>query len=130
MKVSTDAGGLDPAWAAQRGPTHPRAYGTYPRVLGKYVREEGVLPLEDAVRKMTSAVADRLGLRDRGLLRAGCYADVVVFDPATIADRATFEDPHQLSVGVRDVWVNGERVLRDGAHTGATPGQFVRGGGG
>ena len=127
MKISTDAGGVDPAWAAARGPTHPRAYGTYPRVLGKYVRDEGVLTLEDAVRKMTSAVADRLGLRERGLLRAGHYADVVIFDPATISDRATFTDSHQLSVGVRDVWVNGVRVLKEGAHTGATPGRFVKG---
>jgi dihydroorotase/N-acyl-D-amino-acid deacylase len=129
MKVSTDAGGVDPSWAKAKGPTHPRAYGTYPRVLGKHVREEGVLPLEDAIRKMSSAVADRLGLRDRGLLCDGYYADVIIFDPTTIGDRATFEDPHQLSVGVRDVWVNGQRVLRDGAHTGATPGQFVKGGG-
>ena len=126
MKVSTDAGGVDPAWAKGYGPTHPRAYGTYTRVLGKYVRDEGVLTLEDAVRKMSSAVADRLGLRDRGLLRAGCYADVVIFDPATVADRATFADSHQLSVGVRDVWVNGTRVLRDTQHTGATPGRVVR----
>ena len=127
MKISTDAGGVDPAWAAERGPVHPRAYGTYTRVLGKYVREEKVLTLEDAVRKMTSAVADRLSLRDRGLLRAGCYADVVIFDPDTVADRATFAQSHQLSVGVRDVWVNGTRVLKDTQHTGATPGQFVRG---
>ena len=96
-------------------------------MLGKYVREEKVIPLEDAIRKMTSAVADRLGLRDRGLLRAGCYADVVIFDPETVGDRATFDDPHQLSVGMRDVWVNGERVLQDGEHTGAKPGQFVKG---
>jgi N-acyl-D-aspartate/D-glutamate deacylase len=129
VKVSTDAGGIDPAWAKGRGPVHPRAYGTFPRVLGKYSRDEAVLPLEDAVRKMTSAVADRLGLRDRGLLRAGCYADVVVFDPATVIDRATFAEPHQLSVGVRDVWVNGARVLRDGEHTGATPGRVVSGAG-
>jgi N-acyl-D-amino-acid deacylase len=127
MKVSTDAGGLDPAWAADGNPTHPRAYGTYPRVLGKYVREEGAIPLEDAVRKMTAAVAARLGLRERGLLRAGAYADVVTFDPATVADRATFADSHRLAVGVRDVWVNGARVLRDGAHTGATPGRIVEG---
>ncbi|HEX5502689.1 MAG TPA: amidohydrolase family protein, partial [Thermomicrobiales bacterium] len=127
MKVSTDAGGVDPAWAAERGPIHPRAYGTYTRVLGHYVRDEGVLPLEDAIRKMTSAVADRLGLRERGLLRAGCYADVVVFDPATIADRATFEEPHQLSTGVRDVWVNGARGVAGGRHTGATPGVVVAG---
>ena len=127
VKVSTDAGGIDPAWAAERGPTHPRAYGTYTRVLGKYVREEKVLALEDAVRKMSSAVADRLSLRDRGLLRNGHFADVVVFDPETVGDRATFADPHHLSVGVRDVWVNGARVLADGAHTDAKPGVFVRG---
>ncbi len=125
IKIATDAGGYDPVWAVARGPVHPRSYGTYPRVLGRYVREEHALTLEDAVRKMSSAVAERLGLRDRGLLRAGCFADVVVFDPATITDRATFEAPHQLSSGVRDVWVNGVRVLADGAHTGATPGRYV-----
>ncbi len=127
VKVSTDAGGIDPAWAAERGPTHPRAYGTYTRVLGKYVREDKVLTLEDAVRKMSSSVADRLSLRDRGLLRNGHFADVVVFDPETVGDRATFADPHHLSVGVRDVWVNGVRVLADGAHTDAKPGKFVCG---
>ena len=125
IKISTDAGGLDPAWAGERGPVHPRAYGTYPRVLGKYVREEQILPLEDAIRKMTSAVAARLNLKGRGHLQPGAFADVVVFDPQTIGDRATFEAPHQLSVGVRDVWVNGGRVLRDGTHTGETPGRFV-----
>jgi N-acyl-D-aspartate/D-glutamate deacylase len=127
IMLGTDAGGLDPEWAAPLGPYHPRAYGTYPRVLGKYVREEGVLPLEDAVRKMSWAVASRLGLYDRGRLHVGCKADVVIFDPATVADRATFEAPHQLSVGVQEVWVNGTRVLRDGTHTGATPGQIVEG---
>ena len=126
VKISTDAGGVDPAWARDLGPVHPRGYGTYPRVLGRFVRDQGVLPLEDAVRKMTSAVADRLGLRQRGLLREGMLADVVIFDPETVSDRATFEEPHQLSTGVRDVWVNGGRVLRDGEHTGATPGRFVR----
>lgn len=127
IKISTDAGGLDPEWAAANGPTHPRAYGTYPRVLGYYVRERGVIPLEDAIRKMSSAVADRLGLRDRGLLRAGSYADVLVLDPDQITDNATFEEPHQLSTGVRDVWVNGTQVLADGEHTGAMPGRFVKG---
>lgn len=127
IKIATDAGGHDPAWAAPLGPIHPRAYGTYPRVLGRYVRDERVLALEDAVRKMTSAVAERLGLRGRGFLRPGCYADVVVFDPTTIADQATFEAPHQLAKGVRDVWVNGERVLQGGTHTGATPGRVVSG---
>ena len=127
IKISTDAGGVDPAWAKARGPVHPRAYGTYPRVLGKYVREEGIITLEDAIRKMSSAVADRLSLRDRGMLRQGCYADVVIFDPETIGDRATFEDSHRLSAGVRDVWVNGRRVLLNGEHTGATPGRIVNG---
>ncbi len=127
IKISTDAGGFDPEWAIPMGPYHPRAYGTYPRVLGKYVREEGIIGLEDAVRKMSSAVADRLGLIDRGLLRPGFLADVVLFDPETVADRATFEEPHQLSVGVHHVWINGVRVLRDGAHTGATPGRIVNG---
>jgi N-acyl-D-amino-acid deacylase len=126
IKFSTDAGGFDPAWAKAHGPYHPRAYGTYPRVLRKYVREERLITLEDAIRKMTSAVADRLSLRNRGQLRAGFFADVVIFDPETITDRATFEDPHQLSEGVRDVWVNGRRVLKDGEHTGATPGRLVK----
>src|SRR5262249_19694556 len=108
------------AWA---GP--PARLRNLPARAGRYVRDQRALGLEDAVRKMTSAVAERLGLRERGLLRVGCYADVAVFDPATIADQATFEAPHQLSQGVRDVWVNGVRVLQDGAHTGATPGCVV-----
>ncbi len=108
-------------------PTHPRAYGTFTRVLGKYVREEGVLQLEDAIRKMTSSVADRLSVRDRGVLRTDAYADVVVFDPDTVADLATFENPHQLSIGIRDVWVNGTRVVADGKHTNAMPGRIVDG---
>jgi N-acyl-D-aspartate/D-glutamate deacylase len=125
IKIGTDAGGLAPKWAVEDGPTHPRAYGSYPRILGQYVREEDVLPLEDAIRKMSAAVANRVGLRDRGQLRRGFYADVVIFDPATIADHATYGDSHQLSTGVRDVWVNGTRVLADSIHTNATPGRFV-----
>jgi len=123
--IGSDAGGQDPDSA--RTLTHPRAYGSYARVLGKYVRTDSVLTLEDAVRKMSGATAARLKLRDRGLLREGMYADVVVFDPATIADRATFDNPHQLSVGVRHVFVNGVAVVRDGRHTGAKPGRIVRG---
>jgi len=91
------------------------------------VRDERVLSLEDAVRKATSAVATRLSIQDRGVLREGLYADVVVFDPSTIADRATFERPHQVSSGVRDVFVNGVGVVRGGRHTGAKPGRVVRG---
>ncbi len=127
IKFSTDAGGFDPAWARQMGPYHPRAYGTYPRVLRKYVREERLLSLEEAVRKSSSAVANRLGIRDRGQLREGFLADVILFDAASITDHATFDEPHQLSTGVHDVWVNGTRVLRNSQHTGATPGRFVRG---
>jgi N-acyl-D-amino-acid deacylase len=127
IKFSTDAGGVDPELISERGLLHPRGFGTYTRVLGYYVRDEGVVPLEDAIRKMTSAVADRLSLRDRGMLRAGMKADVVIFDLATVADRSTFADPHQLSTGIRDVWVNGSRVLADGTHTGATPGSWLKG---
>ncbi len=126
VKIATDAGGVDPAWAKDLGPTHPREYGTYPRVLAKYVRETRLLTLEEAIRKMSGAVAARLGLRDRGLLRPGCYADVVLFDEHSVADQATFADAHQFSTGIRDVWVNGTRVLQDGQHTGATPGKVVR----
>jgi dihydroorotase/N-acyl-D-amino-acid deacylase len=125
IKFGTDAGGVDPDSA--RGLTHPRAYGTYPRILGKYVRDEGVLSLEDAVRKMSSAVATRLSIQDRGVLRDGLFADIVVFDPKAIADRATFEDPHQLSVGMKYVLVNGVVVVRNERHTGAKPGQIVWG---
>ncbi len=127
IKFSTDAGGVDPAGLGEQGLLHPRAFGTYTRVLGHYVRDEGVLRLEDAIRKMTSAVAARLYLRDRGCLRSGMKADVVIFDPDVVADCATFANPHQLSEGVRDDWVNGKRVLRDGEHTGAMPGRRVNG---
>lgn len=126
VMVASDGFGLDPAWAAPKGPTHPRSYGTFTRILGKYVREERLLTWEEAVRKMTSAVAHRLGLPDRGIIRPGAFADLVIFDPETVADRSTFEASHQLSTGVEQVWINGTRVLRDGAHTGAKPGRFIR----
>ena len=125
MKWGTDAEAKDPAQA--KGLAHPRTYGNFPRLLGKYVRDEQVIPLEDAVRKATSAVATRLSIGDRGVLKEGMKADVVIFDPATIGDKATFEKPHQLSTGVQYVLVNGVEVLREGAHTGAKPGQVVRG---
>jgi dihydroorotase/N-acyl-D-amino-acid deacylase len=123
--IGTDAGGVDPDSA--RGIVHPRAYGSYPRILGRYVREERLLTLEDAVRRMSSAVASRLSIRDRGLLREGLKADVVIFDDASIIDLATPERPHQVSRGVEQVWVNGVRVLRDGRHTNAKPGRILRG---
>ena len=106
---------------------HPRAYGAFPRILGRYVREEGLITLADAIRKMTSLPAHNLRLRERGRLQEGFFADVVVFDPATIADHATFVDPHQYSTGMIHVFVNGGQVLKDGEHTGATPGRVVRG---
>jgi N-acyl-D-amino-acid deacylase len=95
-------------------------------VLGKYVREEGIITLESAIHKMTGMVAQRLGIPDRGRIAPQCFADLVVFDPDTVADVATFEKPHQLSVGVQHVWVNGVQVLASGQHTGALPGRFVR----
>ncbi len=127
IKIGTDAGGYDPDSVRARGPVHPRSYGTYPRILGRYVREQRVISLEDAVRKMSGPVATRLSIRDRGVLAQGFYADVVVFDPATIIDRATFEQPHQLSTGVQYVFVNGVAVVSNGRHTGAKPGRLVRG---
>ena len=125
IKIGTDASGLDPERA--RDLAHPRSYGTFPRILGMYVRDENVMPIEDAVRKMTSAVARRLSIQDRGLLQQGLFADIAVFDARTIIDHATYEQPHQLSTGVRYVFVNGVAVVRDGKHTGALPGQIVRG---
>jgi len=106
---------------------HPRAYGSFARLLGKYVREEGILPLAEAIRRLTGLPATNLRLDRRGLLMPDYFADVVVFDPETVIDRATFEDPHQLATGVVHVFVNGEPVLRDGEHTGAMPGRFVKG---
>ncbi|MEO8337656.1 MAG: amidohydrolase family protein, partial [bacterium] len=125
MKFGTDAGGSDPD--STKGLAHPRSYGTYPRILGKYVRDEQVIPLEDAIRKMTSAVAERLLIADRGLLRPGMYADVVVFDPRRIQENSTYEKPLQLSTGMHVVLINGVEVVHDGRHTGAKPGRIVRG---
>ena len=106
---------------------HPRAFGTFARVLGKYSRDEGVVAPEEAVRRMTSLPAENIGIRERGRLAEGFFADVVVFDPATIQDHATFEDPHRYATGVHHVFVNGEQVVADGEHSGAKPGRVVRG---
>ncbi|MFI5233263.1 MAG: amidohydrolase family protein [Gemmatimonadales bacterium] len=125
IKWGTDAAADDPATAKVM--VHPRTYGNFTRLLGRYVRDEHVITLEDAVRKATSAVATRLSIEDRGLIKEGMKADILVFDPATVADKATFEKPHQLSVGISEMFVNGVEVLHDGAHTGAKPGQVVRG---
>jgi N-acyl-D-amino-acid deacylase len=106
---------------------HPRTYGNFARLLGKYVRDEKVIPLEEAIRKLTGFPASNLGLTDRGLLKPGYFADVVVFDPATIQDHATYAEPHQFATGVEHVFVNGKQVLDDGEHTGAKPGRAVWG---
>jgi N-acyl-D-amino-acid deacylase len=127
MSFGSDAASQAPEGIFLKSSTHPRAYGNVARLLGKYVREERGTTLPDAVRRLTFLPATNLGLKQRGALKAGYYADVVVFDPATIRDNATFAKPQQLASGVRDVFVNGVQVLRDGRHTGAKPGRFVRG---
>ncbi|HSJ29989.1 MAG TPA: D-aminoacylase [Longimicrobiales bacterium] len=127
MSFGSDAGSMATEGVFLRSNPHPRAYGNVARLLGKYVRDENVIPLEEAVRKLTSLPAANLKLRRRGALQVGHHADVVVFDPATITDHATFDQPHQYATGVRHVFVNGVQVLKDGEHTGALPGRVVRG---
>ncbi|MBT8065560.1 MAG: D-aminoacylase [Gammaproteobacteria bacterium] len=126
MAFGSDAESMAPEGVFLKSNPHPRAYGTFARLLGKYVRDEGVIPLAEAIRRLTSFPADNLGLPDRGRLRVGHYADIAIFDPATIRDHATFAEPHQYATGVHHVIVNGVPVLLDGEHTGATPGRFVR----
>ena len=127
VSFGSDAASIAPEGNVLRSSAHPRAYGNFARLLGKYVREEKVISLTEAVRRLSSLPATNLGLDHRGFLKPGMFADVVVFDPQTIADRATFESPHQLSVGVKDVFVNGTQVLKDGEHTGAKPGRALWG---
>jgi N-acyl-D-amino-acid deacylase len=127
ISFGSDAESMAPEEPFTRSSAHPRAYGNFARVLGKYVRDEKLVPLADAIRRLSGLPATNLGLADRGFLKAGQFADVVVFDPATIADRATFERPHQYAVGVKHVFVNGVRVLKDGEHTGALPGRALKG---
>jgi N-acyl-D-amino-acid deacylase len=127
VSFGSDAASMAPEGVFLKSSAHPRAYGNFARLLGRYVREEKLVPLEEAIRRLTALPAANLGLRDRGILREGQAADVVVFDPATIADRATFDKPHQYAVGMRHVLVNGVPVLLDGEHTGALPGRVVKG---
>jgi N-acyl-D-amino-acid deacylase len=124
--IGTDAWGVNPSGILRHGKPHPRYYGTYPRILGKYVREEGVLTLENAIRKMTSFPAQRLGLMDRGLLKEGLWADVVIFNPETVIDKATYLDPHQFPEGILHVLVNGQIVVANGQQTGRLPGKVLR----
>jgi N-acyl-D-amino-acid deacylase len=127
VSFASDSGSLAPEGVFLRSNPHPRAYGNFARWLGRYVRDEKLVPLEEAIRRLTSLPAENLGIEERGRLAEGYFADIVVFDPATIQDHATFEKPHQYATGVVHVFVNGTQVLKDGEHTGATPGQVVRG---
>ncbi len=127
MMFGSDEGAYSPEGVFLKSNAHPRAYGTFARLLGKYVRDEKVIPLEEAIRRLTSLPADALKIRERGRLKTGNYADIVVFDPVVIGDTATFDKPHQLATGVSHVFVNGAPTLSDGTHTGAKAGRVVRG---
>lgn len=127
VSFGSDAAALAPEGVFLKRSAHPRAYGNFARVLGHYVRDRGTLTLSDAIRRLTRLPAENWKLRERGCIDPGCYADVVVFDTAAVRDHATFAKPQQLATGVTHVWVNGTQVLRDGVHTGATPGRVVRG---
>ncbi len=127
MAFDSDAASLEPEGVFLKRNPHPRAYGSFARLLGKYARDEKIIPLEEAIRRLTSFSAENLGLKRRGSLKPGHLADIVVFDPESIQDHATFEKPHQYSTGVHHVFVNGTQVLKDGEHTGAKPGRVVRG---
>ena len=127
ISFGSDAGSLAPEGDFLKYNPHPRAYGNFARLLGKYVREEKLIPLEEAVYKLSGLSADKLKIKDRGYLKKGNFADVVIFDPETIQDHATFSNPHQLATGVLHVFVNGMQVLKEGEHTGKTPGRVVRG---
>jgi len=129
VSFGSDAEASAPEGVFLKSSTHPRAYGNFARFLGKYVRDEKVAPLADAVRRLSALPAQNLGLSGRGMLKPGMAADVVLFDPATIADHSTFAKPMQFATGVRDVFVNGVQVLKDGTPTGAKPGRFVKGAG-
>jgi N-acyl-D-amino-acid deacylase len=127
VSFCSDSASMAPEAPFTNAQPHPRAYGSFARLLGKYVREEKLIPLEEAIRRLTGFPADNLKLSHRGHLGPNYFADVVIFDPKTITDQATFENPHQLATGVEHVFVNGVRILADGEHTGATPGRFVKG---
>jgi N-acyl-D-amino-acid deacylase len=127
VSFGSDAASIEPAGVFLKSNVHPRTYGNFSRLLGHYVRDEKVIPLEEAIRRLTSLPASNLKLDQRGMLRPGHFADVVVFDPTRVRDASTFDKPHQFSSGVAHVFVNGVQVLRDGEHTGAKPGRVVRG---
>ena len=127
VSLDSDAASMAPEAVFLKSGTHPRAYGTFARFLAKYVRDEQIIPLAEAVRRLSSLPAENLKLDRRGWLKPGCFADLAIFDPALVQDHATFAQPHQYSTGMAHVFVNGTQVLKDGEHTGALPGQVVRG---
>jgi N-acyl-D-amino-acid deacylase len=127
VSFGSDAASMAPEGVFLHEHPHPRAYGNFARLLGHYVRDEALVPLPEAIRRLTSLPATNLGIARRGALRPGYFADLAIFDPRTIADRATYASPHAYAVGMRHVFVNGIQVLRDGEPTGATPGRAVRG---
>jgi len=127
MSFGSDAGSIAPEGEFLNSNPHPRAYGNFARLLGKYVREEKVISLENAIYKLSGLSATKLKLKERGFLKESYFADIVIFDPNTISDHATFEKPHQLATGMHHVFVNGVQVLKSGEHTGMTPGRVVRG---
>lgn len=127
VSFGSDAEASAPEGVFLTSSTHPRAYGTFARLLGRYVRDEGLMPLEEAIRRLTSLPAANIGIRERGRIEQGYFADIVIFDPERISDHATFEQPQQYATGVQHVFVNGVQVLDGGEHTGAMPGRFVRG---
>ncbi|HMG33835.1 MAG TPA: D-aminoacylase [Blastocatellia bacterium] len=127
VSFGSDASSMSPEGVFLKSSTHPRAYGNFARLLGKYVRDERVIPLEEAIRRLSGLPASNLELDHRGFLKPGMFADVVVFDPKTIADKATFENPHQYAIGVKQVFVNGKQELKDGAHTGVMSGRALWG---
>ncbi len=127
VSFGSDASSMAPEGVFIKTSTHPRAYGNFARLLGKYVRDEHVIPIAEAIRRLTSFPAATLRIKQRGRLATDYFADVVIFDPKTIADQSTYEKPHQYAIGVRDVWVNGRQVLKNGEHTGQKPGRVVRG---
>ncbi|HEX9422169.1 MAG TPA: amidohydrolase family protein [Pyrinomonadaceae bacterium] len=127
VSFGSDAASIAAEGVFLKSSAHPRAYGNFARLLGKYVREENIISLAEALRRLTGLPATNLGLDHRGFLKKGMFADVVVFDPRTIADRATFENSHQYAIGVKHVFVNGLQVLKDGEHTGAKPGRALWG---
>ena len=129
VSVCNDSQGTAPDGLLGAEHPHPRAYGTFPHILRKYVREEHKLTLQDAIRKFSALAAQRMRLTDRGVLKKGMWADIVIFDPATIRDKATFENPNQLSEGMQFVLVNGVAVIENGRQTNALPGKVLRGAG-